>query len=368
MAWSLARQTRLTVRKTDEAAWAHRASSKAHLPLGFWVTIGGNPLRREPSRLNVLKSAWQWRLSISVGGINQCVSRLLDVLAIVALVGCATSNVQFYGQIDPTEKTISLPLGSSLLLGPFKQSLSASGWKIAVGEGSETRYRLALRQRQFDVCLGTGLPMVAYDLSLVDNKTGEEIMTASGKDCVDLAARWFSDAVNSNGENYCTASVGRFCSRTVELSQRAEVAPDFAKTKLVDPSPLSLKRTEASLVKKGGTFEVPVLINGVIQLDFTVDSGAADVSIPADVVLVMIRTGTLKDSDFLGTQTYRLADGSTVPSHTFHIRSLKVGDRVIENIIGSVANVEGSLLLGQSFLSRFHRVSFDYSRQVMVLE
>jgi aspartyl protease family protein len=121
-------------------------------------------------------------------------------------------------------------------------------------------------------------------------------------------------------------------------------------------------------VKEGGTFKVPVLINGVIPLLFTVDSGAADVSIPADVVMVMVRTGTLEDSDFLGTQTYRLADGSTVPSQTFRIRTLKVGDRVIENVTGSVTGVEGSLLLGQSFLSRFHRWSINNSKQVLELE
>lgn len=37
------------------------------------------------------------------------------------------------------------------------------------------------------------------------------------------------------------------------------------------------------------------------------DSGAADVSIPADVVMTLMRTGTLRPGDFLGTQTYRLS-------------------------------------------------------------
>jgi hypothetical protein len=131
---------------------------------------------------------------------------------------------------------------------------------------------------------------------------------------------------------------------------------------------LGSKNHDIALVKEGGTFKVPVLINGVIPLDFIVDSGASDVSIPADVVLTLMRTGTLAPGDFLGTQKYRLADGSVVPSQTFRIRSLKVGDEVINNVMGSVASVEGSLLLGQSFLSRFRRVSFDYGRQMMVLE
>ncbi len=120
--------------------------------------------------------------------------------------------------------------------------------------------------------------------------------------------------------------------------------------------------------KDGGTYVVPVLINNSITLKFVVDSGAADVSIPADVVMTLMRTGTLLESDFLGTKTYVLADGSKVPSRTFRIRSLKVGDTVVENVIGSMAAVEGSLLLGQSFLGRFKSWSIDNTKHALVLE
>jgi len=102
-------------------------------------------------------------------------------------------------------------------------------------------------------------------------------------------------------------------------------------------------------------------------LNFTIDSGAADVSIPADVVSTLIRTGTIQDSDFVGQKMYRLADGSTVPSPTFLIRSLKVGNRVLENVLGSVASAKADLLLGQSFLRRFNSWSIDNKRRVLLL-
>jgi predicted aspartyl protease len=133
-------------------------------------------------------------------------------------------------------------------------------------------------------------------------------------------------------------------------------------------APASLGEIEVPLVKEAGVLTVPILINGVLSLDFTIDSGAADVAIPADVVLVMIRTGTLRRSDFLGTKTYTLADGSTIPSTTFRIRTLTVGHRVIENVVGSMSGVEGSLLLGQSFLNRFRSWAIDNQRQVLVLD
>jgi len=124
---------------------------------------------------------------------------------------------------------------------------------------------------------------------------------------------------------------------------------------------------EVGLHKQNGVLLVPVLINSKIPLDFVLDSGAADVSVPADVVLTLMRTGTLTSEDFTGTNTYVLADGSRVPSETFRIRSLKVGDRVLENVSGSLAPANGSLLLGQSFLSRFRSWSIDNTRQVLVL-
>lgn len=131
---------------------------------------------------------------------------------------------------------------------------------------------------------------------------------------------------------------------------------------------VSAGHNEIQLIKQGGIFTVPVLINGIIPLYFTVDSGAADVSIPVDVFLTLVRTGTISDDDFLGDQTYVLADGSRVKSKTFRIRKLKVGDRVVENVKGSIAGVNGTLLLGQSFLSRFKSVKFDYTRGVLGLE
>lgn len=134
------------------------------------------------------------------------------------------------------------------------------------------------------------------------------------------------------------------------------------------PSRTQSSREDVPLRTHGGIFVVPVEINGAITLEFGVDSGAADVSIPNDVFLTLKRTGTLKDSDILGQKTYVLADGSKSQAATFRIRSLKVGDKVVENVTGSVAPSGGTLLLGQSFLGRFKAWSIDNKKQTLVLE
>jgi predicted aspartyl protease len=170
-------------------------------------------------------------------------------------------------------------------------------------------------------------------------------------------------------------SVSKLYKQRRQAVARTEVLPpplSSAKRDVPAKPPLSeiqsSQHATIPLQEEGGAFVVPVSINGELTLNFMIDSGAADVSIPADVVMTLVRTGTLTAQDFLGTQTYRLADGSAVPSRTFRVRSLKVGDRVLYNIVGSVAPVAGGLLLGQSFLSRFKTWSIDNDRHVLVLE
>jgi clan AA aspartic protease (TIGR02281 family) len=123
-----------------------------------------------------------------------------------------------------------------------------------------------------------------------------------------------------------------------------------------------------SLKASGGTFIVPVEINGMLTLDFLIDSGASDVVVPADVFSTLKRTGTIRESDVVGRRTYLLADGSKTQSDIFTIRSLKVGDMIIENVDASVAPSQGPLLLGQSFLKRFKSWSVDNTTQGLFLE
>ena len=81
----------------------------------------------------------------------------------------------------------------------------------------------------------------------------------------------------------------------------------------------------------------------------------------------LVRTNTVTDQDFMGKQTYVLADGSNVPSQQFRIRSLKVGNKTIENVIASITSAKGDILLGQSFLSKFKSWSVDNEQHTLVL-
>lgn len=119
---------------------------------------------------------------------------------------------------------------------------------------------------------------------------------------------------------------------------------------------------------QGGTYAVPVQINGAIKLDFVVDSGASDVNIPFDVFSTLIRSGTIDKGDIIGSATYSIADGSTLRGIQFRIHSLKIGNTFVRNVVGSVGPAKGSLLLGQSFLRKFKSWSIDNTNHALLLQ
>jgi hypothetical protein len=116
-----------------------------------------------------------------------------------------------------------------------------------------------------------------------------------------------------------------------------------------------------------GGYTVPVVVNDEITLNFVIDSGSDLVTIPADIVSELVRAGTLNDTDFIGQGTYQLADGSKSTQKIFRIRSLKVGDEVVENVVAGVIQERGYLLLGQSFLSHFKSWSIDNTSHTLLL-
>jgi len=130
---------------------------------------------------------------------------------------------------------------------------------------------------------------------------------------------------------------------------------------------LQAQEEEIPLGRQGNTYSVTVLVNGIIPIPFVLDTGAADVLLPADVVFTLLRTGTLHSSDFTSYRPYILADGRELPSAQFKIRELKVGQHTARNVISGVGRLGSDALLGQSFLSRFGSATIDYKRNVLVL-
>jgi clan AA aspartic protease (TIGR02281 family) len=128
-------------------------------------------------------------------------------------------------------------------------------------------------------------------------------------------------------------------------------------------------RTEdIKLESSGNTYQLKATINDTVKINFTLDTGASDVLIPAEVALTLLGSGTLSESDFIGYQTYKLADGSTLPSAQFKLRDMEVGSHRLTGVVASVGPVGSSPLLGQSFLSRLGSWTIDNQQRVLRVE
>ena len=125
--------------------------------------------------------------------------------------------------------------------------------------------------------------------------------------------------------------------------------------------------TRIPLASRGGGLIAPVIVNNAIQLDFVVDSGASELSIPANVFATLVRNNTVTQADMTGIRNYKNADGQVSQAKTFLIRSLKVGNLEVFKVQAKVAPANAPPLLGQSFLKRFKSWSIDNSTQELIL-
>jgi aspartyl protease family protein len=126
---------------------------------------------------------------------------------------------------------------------------------------------------------------------------------------------------------------------------------------------------QINLKFKNGVYFVPVKLNNTLSIDFVLDLGASDVSISPDIFLVLYRAGTIEENDFIGSQTYQFADGSTAKSKVFNIKSIQIGDKEIKNVRTSINNsLNAPLLLGQSALKKLNSYRIDNYRNLLIIE
>lgn len=119
----------------------------------------------------------------------------------------------------------------------------------------------------------------------------------------------------------------------------------------------------------GGTYDIPVELNGVLKISFIFDSGASDVSISQDIALTLIKTGTVKEKDFIGTQRYTFANGASAISPVFLLKEIKIGNHVIKKVRASISNsIDAPMLLGQSVLQRIGKFTIDNTTHTLTLE
>ncbi len=126
--------------------------------------------------------------------------------------------------------------------------------------------------------------------------------------------------------------------------------------------------TEVTMTKEKGVYKVPVIVNGH-PMKFILDTGASLISISSTEAEFMMKQGTISEADIVGQSRFEDANGDISPGDIIRLKSVQIGDRVLENVNANVVrSTKAPLLLGQSALSKFGKISVDYRRNVVTFD
>lgn len=130
----------------------------------------------------------------------------------------------------------------------------------------------------------------------------------------------------------------------------------------------SFEEFTVKMTKESGIYKVPVEINGS-NMNFIFDTGASDITISDVEAMFLYKQGKLLKEDILGSQQYQIADGSIAEGTIINLRTVKLGNRTLKNVKASIVhNVDAPLLLGQSALAQFGKVSINYEKSEITFE
>lgn len=148
----------------------------------------------------------------------------------------------------------------------------------------------------------------------------------------------------------------------------SEITKDVA-PKIKDISPAAEKtKTIVKFSHESGILKIPVSINAV-EMHFIFDTGAGLISISQSVADDLHRQGKLSDNDFIGKGQFSDANGDITEGSIINLSSVMIGNRELVNVQACVIQgLNAPLLLGQSALQKFGKVSIDYNTNEISFE
>ena len=130
----------------------------------------------------------------------------------------------------------------------------------------------------------------------------------------------------------------------------------------------SSRATIIPLEDGNGVYYINVKVNDV-PMKFIFDTGASSISMSETEAAFLYKQGTLTEEDFQGKVNFQDAKGEVTQGLVVKLRKVQIGDRVLNNVEASIVpNQSAPLLLGQSVLQKFGKLSIDNRNKQLIIE
>ncbi len=127
-------------------------------------------------------------------------------------------------------------------------------------------------------------------------------------------------------------------------------------------------RTVVSMELENGVYIIPAEINEE-PMYFIFDTGASLISISSNEADNLYNQGKLDKSDIIGKGQFTDANGDISDGTIINLKRVKIGDRILKDVQACVTqNQNAPLLLGQSALMKFGKISIDYEKGEIAFE
>lgn len=126
--------------------------------------------------------------------------------------------------------------------------------------------------------------------------------------------------------------------------------------------------SEIEMVQDGGVYKIPIEVNDT-KMDFIFDTGASSICISETEARFLVKQGTLNQNDVIGETSFSDANGDISSGMVVKLKSVKIGDRTLYNVEALIVpNDKAPLLLGQTALAQFGKISIDYKKGTIKFE
>lgn len=121
------------------------------------------------------------------------------------------------------------------------------------------------------------------------------------------------------------------------------------------------------VITVSGMTKLKVKIGPVVNV-WLLDCGATDMLVSDTMINKLIQLKLVSINDFLGQQTYTIANGKQILCDVYSINNVQVGNFTVNNLIIGASKEADVFLLGKTFLNKFRRWSIDNQRERLILE